>query len=271
MSQMELVDCHTHTFFSDGKSSLEENFAACLSRNITTIACTDHWGKPDFIDCSIQNSKLKDYETSIRTTSKQFPELNVICGIEADWYKGCEEDLKLVRSSFSFILGSIHYIDEKAIDWNKDMRIWEELGANELWKRYVDEWCKAATSGLFDSMAHPDLPRLFSNEGYKPTIDLAPLWNEMAQAAQEGNIRVEINTAGLTKSFNDFYPCESLLRYFAKAHVGITVGSDAHSADRIGNRIIDAYRYAVKAGFSSIDVPTPQGTWRTISLNDSSL
>ena len=153
----------------------------------------------------------------------------------------------------------------------KGVRMWEELGANELWKRYVNEWCKAATSGLCDSMAHPDLPRLFSNERVQANYRSCSLWNEMAQAAQEGNIRVETNTAGLTKSFNDFYPCESLLRYFAKAHVGITVGSDAHSASRIGNRIIDAYRYAVKAGFSSIDVPTPQGTWRTISLNDSSL
>ena len=163
---IELVDCHTHTVFSDGKSTFQENMQEALAKGITTIACTDHWGRPSFIDCSIEEGKLKQYAFAIERVRGEFPELEIVHGLEADWYPGCSTDLAETRGNATFLLGSIHYLQEKALDWDEDMRIWEELGANELWRLYAEEWCKAATSGLFDSMAHPDLPRLFGLSGY---------------------------------------------------------------------------------------------------------
>lgn len=274
MSSVELVDCHTHTTFSDGGSTLEENMEAALKAGLSTIACTDHWGKPDFIDCSIKASELSRYFSDIADIRSQYPTLEIISGLEADWYPGCADDLSSLRADFSgkndyrptFFLGSIHYIQKLAIDWDEDTRIWDELGPNALWCFYVKEWCEAATSGLFDSMAHPDLPKLLSTAGYKPTINLTPLWKEMAQAAQEGKVRVEINTAGLIKDFKDYYPAKELLKEFFDASVPITVGSDAHHYRRIGANIQDAYAYAHSIGYTSIDVPTQYGTWRTISI-----
>lgn len=263
---IELVDCHTHTVFSDGKSTFRENMQEALAKGITTIACTDHWGRPSFIDCSIEEGKLKQYAFAIERVRGEFPELEIVHGLEADWYPGCSTDLAETRGNATFLLGSIHYLQEKALDWDEDMRIWEELGANELWRLYAEEWCKAATSGLFDSMAHPDLPRLFSLSGYAPSLDLAPLFDSMAQAAREGKVHVEINTAGLTKDFADFYPQEPLLKRFFQAGVPLTVGSDAHHANRIGDNVYKAYRYARRIGYTSIDAPTAQGDWRSISI-----
>lgn len=318
MSSVELVNCHTHTIFSDGASTLEENMEAALAAGITTVACTDHWGKPDFIDCSIKAEKLSEYFERIASVRKLYPTLEIISGIEADWYHGCENDLRALRTLDSlrnldplrdldslhdlgplrdldslhdfgslrdldslptdpkeendfrptFFLGSIHYLQEKPIDWDEHTEIWEELGANALWCLYVKEWCQAATSGLFDSMAHPDLPRMFSTEGYCPTIDLTPLYKEMAEAAHAGKVHVEINTAGLIKSFKDFYPHEALLTEFFKAGVPLTIGSDAHHASRMGDHILEAYRYARSIGYTQIDVPTTTGNWRQISLEN---
>ena len=255
MHPIELVDCHTHTVFSDGKSTFKENMQVAIQNGITTIACTDHWGRPDFIDCSIEESRLASYVASIDAIREQFPQIEIIHGLEADWYKGCKKDLAETKGTATFLLGSVHYLNEKAIDWDEDMRIWNELGANGLWSLYVEEWCKAATSGLFDSMAHPDLPRLFSTEGCAPTIECAPFWKRMAEAAHEGKVRVEINTAGFLKGFNDFYPSKALLTEFYKAEVPVTVGSDAHNASRIGDRVFEAYQYARSVGYTSIDVP----------------
>ena len=263
---IELVDCHTHTVFSDGKSTLAENMQAAITRGITTIACTDHWGRPEFVDCSIEETQLSTYAAAIQEIREQFPQLEIIHGLEADWYEGCENDLAETRGGATFLLGSVHYLQEKAIDWDEDMRVWEELGADALWELYVDEWCKAATSGLFDSMAHPDLPRLFSTEGYAPLKDCLPLWKKMAEAAHTGQVHVEINTAGLLKGFNDFYPSHQLLSEFHKADVPLTIGSDAHRASRIGDRILEAYNYAHKIGYAHIEVPTIAGDWRQISL-----
>lgn len=263
----ELVDCHTHTVFSDGKSTFEENLAAARAQGITTIACTDHWGRPAFVDCSIEEERLGDYARAIAQAKEAFPDIDVVHGLEADWYHGVAADLSQTRGEATFLLGSVHYLNEKALDWDEDIRIWEELGADGVWSLYVDEWCDAATSGLFDSMAHPDLPRLFEHKGFAPTIDLAPLWDRMAQAAQAGDVHVEVNTAGLFKGLGSCYPAAGLLQRFHAAGVPLTVGSDAHHASRIGDHLLDAYRFAAHVGYRTIDVPRSQGGWRTISID----
>lgn len=268
MSHLEIVDCHTHTRFSDGKSMLFENLIAARAAGIATIACTDHWGRPAFVDCSIAEDALPAYARAIAEARPQFPELEIVHGLEADWYRGCAEDLAETRGDATFLLGSVHYLDELPLDWDQDMRIWDEIGPDALWRLYVQEWCAAAESGLFDSMAHPDLPRLFSLAGRAPSIPLDPLWDQMAQAAQAGGVHVEINTAGLTKDFADFYPNRALLQRFFDAGAPLTVGSDAHHAARVGANILDAYRRAHEVGYRSIDVPTAQGGWRTIPLEE---
>lgn len=264
---MELVDCHTHTVFSDGSSTLRDNMEAALSAGVTTIACTDHLAHPDFMDCSIDEIRLDEYADEIDELREAYPDLEIIRGFEADWYPGCEADLEKTCESASFVLGSVHYLGEFAVDWDEDMRAWETWGADGLWRRYVDAWCQACFCPRFDSMAHPDLPRLFSVSGYAPSIPLAPLWDKMAEAARESGIRIEVSTAGLRKSFSDFYPEEGLLKRFHAAGVPITVGSDSHTSDTVGYRIADAYAYAARIGYRRIDVPQANGGWRNIQID----
>lgn len=261
-----LIDCHTHTIFSDGDSSLEENLAAAQAAGIRTICCTDHLAHPAFMDCAVEEALIPALQRLIEKARSSYPDLEIVSGFEADWYPGCEADIEAVRGSATFILGSLHYLDEYAIDWDEDMRIWETLGANGVWERYVQDWCKACFCPAFDSMAHPDLPRLFSLQGYAPTCDMRPFWNAMAEAAHEAGVHVELSTAGLRKDFADFYPQRALLETFHAAHVPLTVGSDAHEAQHIGFGVQRAYEYAARAGYTFIEAPTAQGGWQRIEL-----
>lgn len=269
MSQMpQLVDCHTHTLFSDGKATFRQNMRAAVSAGLSTIACTDHLAHPAFMDCAIDESRLDEYATEIRHMREEFPRLEIVHGFEADWYPGCEADIAATRGSATFLLGSIHYLDEFAIDWDEDMRAWEEWGANGVWRRYVDSWCEACFCPVrFDSMAHPDLPRLMGPSGHAPTFALEPLWDRMAEAAREAGVHVELSTAALRKNLGDYYPVEGLLRRFCQAGVPITVGSDSHEALTVGFGIANAYAHAARIGYKSIDVPTADGDWRTIALD----
>ena len=118
----------------------------------------------------------------------------------------------------------------------------------------------------FDSMAHPDLVKLFSSSGYAPSIPLEPLWDQMAEAAREAGVHVELSTAGLRKPCADFYPAAGLLERFQRAGVPLTVGSDGHTPGTICWEIKRAYAFAHAAGYRSIDAPTATGEWRTIAL-----
>lgn len=267
MHEPEIVDCHTHTVFSDGHGTLEENAAAARERGVAMFACTDHLAHPTFMDCAIDEARIPELAAEIERVREAYPEVEIVHGFEADWYEGCEADIVAVRGEATFLLGSIHYLGECAIDWDEDMRIWEREGADEVWRRYADSWCKACfCPAKFDSMAHPDLPRLFWNAGYAPTIALEPLWDAMAEAAHEAGVRVELSTAGLRKDFADFYPARGLLERFCRAGVPLTVGSDAHEACHIGHGIAEAYAHAYEVGYRRIEAPTACGDWRAIEL-----
>lgn len=264
---MELVDCHTHTLFSDGADSPAANVAAAAARGVTTIACTDHLAKPAFMDCSVDESRIAELARAIDACRERNPGIDVVFGFEADWYEGCEADIASLRGAATFLLGSVHYLEEFAIDWSEDMRIWQREGADAVWERYARAWCRACASpAQFDSMAHPDLVRLFENDGYAPSIEVGRLWDDMAQAAREADVRIEVSTAGLRKSLRDFYPAFGLLERFCAAGVPITVGSDAHRACDVGADIEAAYAYARRAGYTTVDVPTSGGDWRRIAL-----
>ena len=280
MSTPEIVDCHTHTFFSDGEGTFEENIRAALAAGCTTLASTDHLTLPHDMDpdceCSVPETDLQEHRESFvrvqeRLAAGEFGEagkrLELVYGFEADWYEGCEENIAKWRGDAVFLLGSIHFIDGMAIDYAKEMDIWDSWGADTVWRTYADRWCTACSSTAdFDSMAHPDLVKLFSNSGYAPSIPLEPLWDRMAEAARESRVHVELSTAGLRKPCDDFYPAAGLLERFCHAGVPLTVGSDGHTPGTICYEIERAYDFARKAGYRSIDAPTADGSWRTIEL-----
>ena len=297
-----IVDCHTHTSFSDGTSTFEENVAAAAEAGVRVLACTDHLTLPASIeaeaDAQVPFARLAEhraaYEAARELAAEVAPELELVYGFECDWYPGCEDNVRAWSSGAAFTLGSVHWIGDAGdvaagatgqagtapvaraglpgsgtgwIDFSDDMHVWEELGADELWRRYVDAWCAACESPLaFSSMAHPDLPARFANDGWAPAIDLVPLWDRMAECARETGRHVEVSTAGLRKSTSAFYPSAGLLRRFARAGVPITVGSDAHRAADVAHAIRDAYRYAAAAGYTSVDAPRADGDWQTLPL-----
>ncbi len=149
--------------------------------------------------------RIADLSRDIARCREAHPEIDIVFGFEADWYEGCERDIEAVRGNATFLIESVHYLGEYAVDWLDDMRIWDEAGPDEVWRRYVEGWRRACFCPVgFDSMAHPDLVRLFEKSGYAPSVDLAPLWDEMAQAARDAGVRVEVSTAGLRKPLSDF-------------------------------------------------------------------
>lgn len=297
-----LVDCHTHASFSDGTSTFEENVRAAAAAGLSVLACTDHLTLPASMervaDAQVPLGRLCErraaFEAARELAAEVAPSLTVVYGFECDWYPGCEPNVACWAQDVPFTLGSVHWVGDAGnveagatgqpgtegvelagqpgsgagwIDFSDDLHIWQELGPDEVWRRYVDAWCAACESPLnFSSMAHPDLPACFANDGLAPTVNLEPLWERMAACAHDTHRHVEVSSAGLRKSTGAFYPSAGLLRAFARAEVPLTVGSDAHRSCDVGHGIAAAYRYAAAAGYASIDAPRADGSWVTLPL-----
>ena len=231
-----IVDCHTHTRFSDGEPTFEENVRAAAAAGCRVLASTDHLTLPASMDpeleCQVPEAELaahrRAFEAARQLATEIAPELELVYGFECDWSEGCEP---LV----------------------------------ERWS--ADTWCRACESPLnFQSMAHPDLAMRFAREGFAPTLDLRPLWDQMAACAHDTGRHIEVSTAGLRKSVGDYYPTRGLLERFAHAGVPITVGSDAHRACDVCWGILEAYRFAWECGYRSFDAPRADGPWQTFEL-----
>lgn len=302
MTACPLIDCHTHTSFSDGESSFEDNVRAAAEAGCRVMVSTDHLTLPASMDApgevQVLESELPAHRLAFeraRALARQVaPELEFIYGFECDWYRGCEPLVERWSEGAVVRLGSVHWIGDAGditagaakapgtgnvtpadpadapngwIDDNSDLHVWENLGVRGVWERYLDDWCAACESPPgFDVMAHPDLPMRFANEGLAPDFDLAPFWEQMAECAHDTGRRIEVSTAALRKGVGDYYPAEGLLRRFAHAEVPITFGSDAHRACDVCWGIRDAQAHAYECGYRAFDLPHASGEWETVAF-----
>ena len=174
------------------------------------------------------------------------------CGIELDWIEGREEEIEalIADRDFDLVLGSVHWLGGLAVD-HPDYAIWEEMAADEVWRRYFAQVRAAAASGLFDVLAHLDLAKVFGHSASQSVIDSEH--EQTADAIAAAGIAVEISTAGLRKAAGELYPAQDLLRALHRRGVPITLGSDGHVPEDLGR-----------------DYPRPQAAhacgYRTVSM-----
>ena len=74
--------------------------------------------------------------------------------------------------------------------------------------------------------------------------------DEILQIAVSRHLALEINTSGIGSFYGEYMPYESILRAFRdKGGYLITLASDAHTADRVGNGFAEAAAMLKQIGF----------------------
>lgn len=271
----ELIDCHIHTErCGHATGTVDDYVRAAVKRGLVGMAITEHLALPEEFDphrhLSMPACDLEDYLVEVDLTAQRYPEITVIAGLEADYLAGRERqtaaaiaDARARSDGARFVLGSVHFIGDWAFDDPHNVEEWDRRDVDEAWAQYFALWCDAARSGMFDCMAHPDLPKKF---GHRPSFPTTELYAEAAAAASEAGVLIEISTAGLRKPVAELYPAHGMLVAFRRAGVAVTVGSDAHAPDEVGYMIESAYDAAEYAGYEEIQFPDGSGGWRSIQL-----
>jgi histidinol-phosphatase (PHP family) len=165
-------------------------------------------------------------------------------GIEADFVPGAEDRTAnlLEGRDFDYVVGSVHFLREGAVDMD-DYSVWDSGGsAEEVWRRYFETVAEAARSGLFDIAAHPDLVKYWSpadaanpaQQRRMPQGDLRRYYEPAVEAIAEAGIAVEVSTAGLRKPAGEIYPSRAFLEMCVDAGVAVALSSDAHRPQDVG-------------------------------------
>jgi histidinol-phosphatase (PHP family) len=253
-----IVDYHMH--LRDERNDIDhtadaaEKFVSrARERSVDEIGFAEHgyyfvqtrecWSRPYQLERCVHD--LDVYVDAVLDAKRRG--LPVKLGIEVDWFPPNDETLAEVLKPYpwDYLLGSVHWIDGLLVDGDSDGGAWREWPPEQVWGRYVDEWSRAARSGLFDVMSHPDLAKVFGVPGSEEN------YAEMAEAADDGDVALEISTAGLRKPVGELYPDERLLR---GSSAPVTLASDAHEPVLVGEDFEQAVALARRCGRETVSV-----------------
>ena len=231
-----MFDFHLHSGISfDSKESAEIMVEAAASAGLREICFTDH----------LDYDPLKPKDTFTFSTEEynrvydclRHPNLKIRRGFEFGMLPDNEDTLQddLKRRNFDFVIGSVHFVDGVDIFYPP---FWEGKSMDQAEQRYLEEVlsCVQAHDG-FDVLGHltyvakaryNPTHRVVIYEKYRELVD------EILRTLVEKGKGIEINTSGINRC-GAFLPDETYLRRFKELGGEIvTVGSDAHSHDRVG-------------------------------------
>jgi len=255
-----LVDYHIHTFrCGHAVGTVSEYVTAARRKGLKEFGFADHlplyWLPEEQRDPELAMpwQELPVYMEEVRQAQRENPDLSIKLGLEADYIPGHQGELQRILSSLAldYVLGSVHFLGDWAFDDPSRIDEYQKHNINDLYRRYFKTLQQGAASGLFDVMSHPDLIKKF---GFKPDIPLTGLYRETVQVMKEHDVCVDVNAAGWRYPCAELYPAPEFLRLCFEYGVPVTLGSDAHRPEQVGEGLERAVVLLKEIGFRQVAV-----------------
>lgn len=255
---MFLCDYHIHTpRCGDAEGDYEEYIQEALQKGITEIGFSGH--SPQYFlpkgerkrESAIPEEELSTYIQEVEKLREKYQgRITVRIGLEVDFVPGKEEAMYSIVDFYSwdYLLLSVHYLDGWPFDHPKYIGRYQEEDINEVYRRYYRTLKMGVETGVFDVVAHFDLPKKF---GFLATETIVEV-EEVLQSCREHNMVLEINTAGFYKPIGEAYPSFAILEQANKLGLQLCLGSDAHRPHEVGRSFDTALSLARSAGFQNL-------------------
>ena len=248
---MYLLDSHVHTLFSpDASGTVEEHCVKALENGFSEIIITDH--------CDVNGWEGRPYDfrrgeafSEIEAAREKFEgRLRIGFGAELgqeqeNLYLAAET---LVDARLDFVIGSLHnpagYMDCFFFaDAAGDMT-W-------LWLKYLEELVLHAEKSDYDVIGHLTYPLRYIPVKWCAEYDDA-LAEVMKTAISRGK-GIELNMSDFLRKNGYTHPhAEHIKLYRDLGGKYITVGSDSHFPQTVGQSIKDGYDILKAAGFDRV-------------------
>lgn len=252
------IDYHIHTkMCGHATGEMAEYIAVARQKGLQEIGFSDHlpmYFLPENerdTTIAMKVEELPLYEQRVKEMQEIFYPFPVKFGIEADYTPGMEKELAsiLLKHDFDYIFGSIHFLHGWGFDQPKYKAEYDKWDIYELYQLYFSILGQAAASGLFDTLAHPDLIKKL---GFKPDLDITSLYEETLKQIADSGVCIEINTAGLRGPAGEIYPAPEFLRLCYRNRIPVSLGSDAHKPEQVGANFKEAIELLKSSGYREI-------------------
>ncbi len=250
-TQPLLYESHSHTTLCKHAIGTPADYArVAANRGLRGIIFTCHCPLPDGISHAVrmQPHEYEAYVDLVASAREQFEgRVDVRLGLESDFYPGVEPWLEKLhaRVPLHHVLGSVHtqVPDYRGRYFNGDFFDYQ--------KTYFEHLAQAAETGLYDTLAHPDLvknesPREWLLARIEPHIERA-----LDRIAKTG-VAMELNTSGVNKSLPEMNPGPRILELIRRRGIPVVIGADAHRPERVGDGYDVALRQLESLGFNEV-------------------
>lgn len=269
---MLCCDYHMHTpRCGDASGTYEEYIEKALERGLREIGFSGH--SPQYFlprdmrrrESAIPEEELELYVKEVETLQEKYRgSLEIRLGLEVDFVPGHEEELARIVAfcAWDYLLLSVHYLNDWPFDHPKYIARYSEWDIDDLFATYYRVLKEGIETGLFDAVAHLDLPKKF---GFHPTREILELEEVLSSCAKHG-VALELNTAGWRRPVKEAYPSRLILVRARELGLSVCVGSDAHRPEDVGRDFERAKVLLQEVGFTSVlrfvkrvKIPVPLG------------
>ena len=256
-----MFDSHVHSNHShDAVSTIEEICRSAIEKGILGVSVCDH---ADMWFYEIQNTYegFRACITEVLALREKYEgKLKLLQGIEMAEYLFAPEKAELLYrlGHYDVILGSVHsvsYADITDAYSRVDFGTIAKEKIHGFLREYFSKMREMIEKTDFDVLTHLTCPLRYINGKYERGIDIFRFEEEIREIFRmiiERGIALEINTSGLGTPFGEYMPTLPLMRLYQRmGGTLVTIGSDAHTPDRIGNALSETKKCLHDIGFST--------------------
>ncbi|MCX7668059.1 MAG: histidinol-phosphatase HisJ, partial [Atribacterota bacterium] len=249
---------HIHTpRCGDAEGDYEEYVQEAVEKGIAEVGFSGH--SPQYFlpekerkrESAIPEEELSLYVQEVEKLREKYRGMITIrIGLEVDFIPDKEKAMRAITDFYSwdYLLLSVHYLNGWPFDHPKYIGRYQEEDINKVYRRYYQILKMGVETGIFDVVAHFDLPKKF---GFLATETIEEI-EDVLQSCREHDMVLEINTAGFYKPIGEAYPSFAILERASKLGLQLCLGSDAHRPCEVGRSFDVALRLARDTGFQSL-------------------
>lgn len=231
-----MFDYHMHTVVSfDGHDRGVDMAMAAKAKGLKEICFTDH---VDYEPCAEKQTMVFDPEKySAEYDDLEVPGLKIRRGIEFGILpdNAAQFQAELAKRHYDFVLGSVHFADGLDVYFEP---FWRGKTVHEVERRYLEEMLTCVQNhDAFDVLAHLSfISKASANTTHSllKYADHREIVDEILKVLVRKGKGMEMNTSGVDR-VGGFLPTQDFFRRFKELGGEIvTVGSDAHNVERVG-------------------------------------
>lgn len=222
-------DYHTHTIYSHGKGTVEDNVLAAINVGLKEVAITDHGLR--HVIFGMREKKVYEMQDEIRVLREKYPQIKILMGIEANinGLSGSVDILPEQYEWFDIVVAGYH----KAV-WPEKFSDFFTYHYSSLYEKILGKptsKMKARSTDAFIKAIEKHPIDILSHISYGLCVEAKPV----AEACAAYGTYLELNGKRINITHKEF---EDVL----STSVEFIADSDAHAANRVGEvSVVEKY------------------------------